>query len=142
MHLIIKFHPHPHSPIMNLMRLHNLAHLLLPIATGRGTNRGRAPHLRHPRHRQPASGKVLGVAEGSGQHVSAFAKEFPGLEYQPTEIEESALRSIAIYTRDLPPPCVHPLPSASSRPSTHLGPTIHNLCGPSTCMHDDGILIS
>lgn len=36
--------------------------------------------------------------------MSAFAKEFPGLQYQPTEIEEAALRSIAVYTREHSPP--------------------------------------
>ena len=48
----------------------------------------------------PSSGKVLGIAEGSGQHVTAFAREFPGLTFQPTEIEEMALESIGVYTRE------------------------------------------
>lgn len=56
--------------------------------------------LRFSPSHQPASGKVLAVAEGSGQHISAFAKEFPGLTYQPTEIEEAAMASIKIYTSD------------------------------------------
>jgi hypothetical protein len=123
------FHPHPHSPTVNLLPT-DIAHPPLPIAmTEAPTEDAHLTHLRHPpHHRQPASGKVLGVAEGSGQHVSAFAKEFPGLEYQPTEIEESALRSISVYTRDYSPPVLRPPPRPN--PSlAHGHTTTHNIFG-------------
>jgi SAM-dependent methyltransferase len=43
----------------------------------------------------PAAGVVLEVSSGTGQHVVHFASEMPGLTWQPTERDETALRSIA-----------------------------------------------
>lgn len=42
-------------------------------------------------------GRVLCVAEGSGQHVTAFAKALPQLVFLPTEIEAAAMASIKAY---------------------------------------------
>jgi hypothetical protein len=44
-------------------------------------------------------GHVISVAEGSGQHVSTFAQIFPQFTFQPTDIDSTALESIAIYRR-------------------------------------------
>jgi hypothetical protein len=42
----------------------------------------------------PADGKVLEISSGTGQHVVHFAREMPGLTWQPSECDEPSLKSI------------------------------------------------
>ncbi|MFT7596368.1 MAG: hypothetical protein ACI8R4_003703 [Paracoccaceae bacterium] len=45
----------------------------------------------------PATGTALELASGTGQHVIAYAAHFPGLQWQPTEIDSDRRASIDSY---------------------------------------------
>lgn len=42
----------------------------------------------------PRTGRVLEIAAGTGEHAVALAKAFPGLDWQPTDIDPARLASI------------------------------------------------
>ena len=48
----------------------------------------------------PASGTVLEIAAGTGEHAVFFAEAFPALAWQPTDPSDEALASIAEYLAD------------------------------------------
>jgi len=47
----------------------------------------------------PATGLVLEIGSGTGQHVAHFAKALPGLVFQPGEMDEGRHASIAAWVR-------------------------------------------
>ncbi|HVL79814.1 MAG TPA: DUF938 domain-containing protein [Sphingomicrobium sp.] len=55
----------------------------------------------------PRDGLVLEVASGTGQHSLYFAKRFPNLDWQPSDLEASSLRSIAAWQAQSPLPNLH-----------------------------------
>ncbi|WP_144095373.1 DUF938 domain-containing protein [Croceicoccus sediminis] len=61
------------------------------------TERNRAPIADALRAILPASGLVLEIASGTGEHAVHFASEFPMLEWQPTDVSDAALASIAAW---------------------------------------------
>ena len=66
----------------------------------------------------PASGMVLEVASGSGEHIVYFASRFSALEWQPSDANSDALASISAWRAEagLPnilPPAVLDAASAS-----------------------------
>lgn len=64
------------------------------------TLRNRDPIVEVLRGVLPASGLVLEVASGSGQHVAYFAEHFPGLTFQPSDPDAAALQSIPAWVHD------------------------------------------
>ncbi|MDE1916439.1 MAG: DUF938 domain-containing protein [Sphingomonadales bacterium] len=52
------------------------------------------------RDRLPASGLVLELASGSGEHVIHFARQMPHLLWQPSDLSEKARQSIAAWTAE------------------------------------------
>ena len=51
-------------------------------------------------HELPDKGLVFELASGTGEHVIFFAKRFPGLDWQPSDMQADALGSIAEYAKE------------------------------------------
>lgn len=62
--------------------------------------RNREPILAVLRDWLPATGLVLEVAAGTGEHALAFAAAFPDLDWQPTDTDPEARASIAAYREE------------------------------------------
>ena len=59
----------------------------------------------------PSGGRMLEVASGTGQHAAWLGANLPGWEWQPTEVNRTALPSIAAWARqvgatNVKPPCL------------------------------------
>jgi SAM-dependent methyltransferase len=65
------------------------------------TARNRDPILAVLRDILPASGLILEIASGTGEHVRHFAENMPGLDWQSTDPDPDALASIAAWSDGL-----------------------------------------
>jgi SAM-dependent methyltransferase len=59
--------------------------------------RNREPILAVLRDVLPATGRVLEIASGTGQHAQCFAAALPGLDWQPSDADPQARASIAAW---------------------------------------------
>ncbi len=59
--------------------------------------RNTEPILDVLRDELPEAGTALEIASGTGQHVTAFAQAFPGIGWQPSELDPAACKSIAAW---------------------------------------------
>jgi hypothetical protein len=71
--------------------------------------RNRQPILEVLRAHAPTAGRALELAAGTGEHAVAFAAAFPGLDWQPTDLDPERLASIEAWrlaegTENLRPP--------------------------------------
>lgn len=57
----------------------------------------------------PKAGLILEIASGTGEHALAFARRFPGLDWQPSDPDSDALASIAAWQTDGPPNLLPPM---------------------------------
>ena len=62
--------------------------------------RNRAPIADVLREELPGEGRVLEIASGTGEHVVYFAREFPQIDWQPSDPDPQALASTAAYAQD------------------------------------------
>ena len=74
----------------------------LPMAKGfaPAAERNRAPILEVLRRVLPASGTVLEIASGTGQHAVFFSERLPQLRWQPSDPAADALRSIRAWVSE------------------------------------------
>ena len=70
------------------------------LLTSAAAERNKDPILAVLESVLPASGSVLEIASGTGQHVCFFAAGLPGIRWQPTEPEASHLDAIATRIRE------------------------------------------
>jgi hypothetical protein len=64
------------------------------------TERNREPIAEVLARELPATGNVLEIASGTGEHAVYFAASFPALRWQPSDPDREALASIAAYRED------------------------------------------
>jgi len=62
--------------------------------------RNTEPILAALRPRLPVSGHALEVASGTGQHIAAFARAFPKLDWTPSDPDPAARASIAAHVAE------------------------------------------
>jgi len=63
-------------------------------------DRNKGPILEVLRSVLPASGLVLEIGSGTGQHATHFARALPSLEWQPTDVDPELRRSVEAWIRD------------------------------------------
>jgi cyclopropane fatty-acyl-phospholipid synthase-like methyltransferase len=74
--------------------------MTLELLTSAAAERNKDPILAVLGSVLPASGTVLEIASGTGQHVCYFAQAMPGIRWQPTEPEQASREAIATRIRE------------------------------------------
>ena len=69
--------------------------------TAPSAERNKQPILEVLQRVLPASGLVLEIGSGTGQHVAHFAGALPGLTFQPSEMDTARHASIRAWTQGL-----------------------------------------
>ena len=82
------------------------------------TARNRDHILEVLREHLPATGLVLEIAAGAGEHALYMATHLPGLTWQPTDPDPQALASIAAWRETGPPGLLAPLELDAARPDS------------------------
>jgi len=72
----------------------------------------------------PVTGRALEIASGTGEHVIAFAPATPGLTWQPTDVDDARLASIAAWV-------------AASGAANILAPRPLDACAPGWSARED-----
>jgi cyclopropane fatty-acyl-phospholipid synthase-like methyltransferase len=70
------------------------------LLTSAAAERNKDPILTVLESVLPASGTVLEIASGTGQHVCFFAQALPGIRWQPTEPEQASREAISTRIRE------------------------------------------
>lgn len=82
---------------MNIAALeHNAGMSALPSSPA--ADRNKQPILDTLRRVLPEHGMALEIASGTGQHATWFAAGLPGWQWQPTDLQGSAMQTIAAWT--------------------------------------------
>jgi hypothetical protein len=68
-----------------------------PRMSAPSARRNMTPILEVLRAHAPATGRVLEIAAGTGEHAVAFSRAFPGLDWQPTDLDPDRLASIEAW---------------------------------------------
>jgi len=69
--------------------------------------RNGAPILAVLREALPATGRVLEIASGTGEHAILFAGALPGLDWQPSDADPEARASVAAWSAHAGLPNLH-----------------------------------
>jgi SAM-dependent methyltransferase len=72
------------------------------------TLRNRQPILDVLARVLPETGRVLEIASGTGEHATFFAAALPGLEWQPTDLDEAQRASIEAHRAESALPNLRP----------------------------------
>ncbi len=80
----------------------------MPKQTMAHVARNREPIARVLAEILPAEGLVLEIGCGSGEHAVHFARAFPGLTWQPTDVTAEALESAAAWAHEAALANLHP----------------------------------
>jgi SAM-dependent methyltransferase len=70
------------------------------LLTSAAAERNKEPILTVLKSLLPATGTVLEIASGTGQHICFFAQALPGIRWQPTEPDAASGESIAVRLRE------------------------------------------
>ena len=82
--------------------------------------RNMAPILEVLRTHAPARGRALEIAAGTGEHAVAFSRAFPGLDWQPTDLDPDRLASTEAWRQAEGPANLRPpLALNAAKPGWH-----------------------